>query len=149
MVHQYNWRHLLTVPRCHKWFSGNDPRCNVGVSACDYSGKTPCETEDGPLWLVIGQVIMLETAVDFNYYDSFEEQRLDFFRGSVVHSLDAIRDDGSETQIGGTSPLEVLHLSNFGFINVEFKDFKGTRTRVPIMDLPEISGRRMTLDPGF
>ena len=130
--HDYCWKLVLTVPQCHKWFTGVRLDDSSGIAVCDYSGETPDRTDDGSLWLDTANVVLINDADCYQYceYHNYSEARADSFKYCHVLNLKAFRDDGEIVSVGGTRGNEIFDLVNHFGIKAAFIDYRGRTTRI-------------------
>lgn len=122
--HDYQWTHLFTSDRCHKWFRGTKLDGTRGIAVCDYSGDTPDETDDGVIWLDQKNVIIVEGD------DDYATERKNCFCWCSVQNLKGHDDNGNPVLIGGTVGNEVFDLVNKLGIKAGFIDYRGRTTKI-------------------
>lgn len=88
----WNWDFLFRVDWCHKWFRCRD---TGWIAVADNSGREPHLTDDGVLWLVPDQEIVI---------DDDDRPRIQL-----------ISEAGLETLLGGTLKAESDELVNRGY----------------------------------
>ena len=123
-AHDYQWVHLFTSARCHKWFRGIKPDGTEGIAVCDYSGNTPDQTDDGVIWLDQKNVILIELE------DDYATERKNYFRWCRVQNLRGHDNDGNVVSIGGTTGNEIFDLVNNLGIKAGCIDYRGRTTTI-------------------